>query len=448
MKPDNDTIAAIATATGRGGIGIIRISGALAEEIAKVLTGKLSTPRVAEVAYFKDQQGRHLDQGLMLYFPAPVSFTGESIIEIHGHGGAVVLDQILNRVIELGARMAQPGEFSQRAFLNDKIDLTQAEAIADLIDASSQKAVRAAVRSLEGDFSRKINSLLSELIELRMYVESAIDFPEEEIDFISEGKVEHKTQALLATVEKLIAGASQGKLLREGMTLVIAGKPNAGKSSLLNTLAQNESAIVTNIPGTTRDVLKETITIDGLPINIVDTAGLRESDDPVEQEGVRRAKSQIENADCILNIIDLSDKEDSFEKAYFENTNADIIYIFNKIDLLDRPTGIDETDDQIQIYLSAKTGVGVDLLRNKLKELVNYDSDVEGLFIARRRHLDALMRAKENISNGLQAIINTKAGELLAEDLLHAQNALNEITGEFSSDDLLGKIFSTFCIGK
>ena len=448
MKPDNDTIAAIATAAGRGGIGVIRVSGGLAEDIAKQLCGKLPNPRVADTAYFKDKQDRHLDHGLILYFPAPNSFTGESIIEIHGHGGGVVLDQILTRIIELGARVAEPGEFSQRAFLNDKIDLTQAEAIADLIDASSQKAARAAVRSLEGQFSSQINLLLSQLIELRMYVESAIDFPEEEIDFISEGKVQEKTQQLLEQVNRLLQTATQGKLLSDGMTVVIAGKPNAGKSSLLNALAQNESAIVTNIPGTTRDVLKETISIDGLPINIIDTAGLRESDDPVEQEGVRRATAQIKKADCILHIIDLNDKADNLANAYFENSNAKIIYVYNKIDLLDCPAKIDTVNDRKQIYLSAKTGDGINLLRNTLKELVNYDSDVEGLFIARRRHLQALAQAKENISNGLHAIKNTKAGELLAEDLHHAQNALNEITGEFSSDDLLGKIFSTFCIGK
>jgi len=344
--------------------------------------------------------------------------------------------------------VAEPGEFSQRAFLNDKIDLTQAEAIADLIDASSQKAARAAVRSLEGQFSSNINLLLSKLIELRMYVESAIDFPEEEIDFLSEGRVQDKTQHLLEQVDGLLHAATQGKMLSEGITVVIAGKPNAGKSSLLNMLAQNESAIVTNIPGTTRDVLKETISIDGLPVNIIDTAGLRKSDDPVEQEGVRRAKAQMENADCILHIIDFSDKQSTSINAYFEKTNAKIVYVYNKIDLVNIAASIDNENEQTRIYLSAKTGEGVDLLRNKLKELVDYDSDVEGLFIARRRHLQALARAKENISNGLQAIKNAKAGELLAEDLLHAQNALNEITGEFSSDDLLGKIFSTFCIGK
>ena len=448
MSTDNDTIAAIATAAGRGGIGVIRVSGQLSEVIAKQLCGKLSLPRVAEFARFKNRAGKQIDQGLILYFPAPSSFTGEPVIELHGHGGAVVLDQILNRVIELGARLAQPGEFSQRAFLNDKIDLTQAEAIADLIDASSQKAARAAVRSLEGEFSDKINSLLAMLIELRIYVESAIDFPEEEIDFISEGQVEQKTQTVLDQVDHLIESAEQGKLLREGMTVVIAGKPNAGKSSLLNALAQNQSAIVTDIPGTTRDILKETISIDGLPINIIDTAGLRDSDDPIEQEGIRRAKAQIQAADCVLNIIDTTTADKVSDKFDFEHTDVKIIYVYNKIDLIDQQSQVNKSENKAKIYLSAKTGEGLDQLRQQLKQLVGYESDAEGVFIARRRHLDALERARKNIANGIYVLKQAKAGELLAEDLLHAQNALNEITGEFGSDDLLGKIFSTFCIGK
>ncbi len=444
MNTSSETIAAIATAPGRGGIGVIRISGNRSEHIATELCEKLPAPRVVEFSNFLDHQGKHIDQGLVIYFPSPNSFTGESVIEIHGHGGMVVLDQILSRVIELGARLAEPGEFTQRAFLNDKIDLTQAEAIADLIDASSQKAVRAAVRSLEGEFSKKINALLQQLIELRMYVESAIDFPEEEIDFISEGQVEQKTQKLLNQVEELIAGAVQGKMLREGINVVIAGKPNAGKSSLLNLLAGAERAIVTDIPGTTRDVLKETISIDGLPVNIIDTAGLRDSDDPVEQEGIRRAQAQIDNADCLLNIIDVTEQE----KKPGKYSAAQIINVYNKIDLVDEPARLEQQSDQINIYLSVKQGDGIDLLQNQLKQIVGYDSNIEGLFIARRRHLDALDRAQRNINNGLRVLKQTGAGELLAEDLKQAQQALNEITGEFTSDDLLGKIFSTFCIGK
>ena len=448
MKPSSDTIAAIATAPGRGGIGVIRISGNQSEHIATQLCGKLPAPRVAKFACFLDHQGKHIDQGLMIYFPAPGSFTGESVVEIHGHGGMVVLDQILSRLIELGARLAEPGEFTRRAFLNDKIDLTQAEAIADLIDASSQKAVRAALRSLEGEFSQKVNEILRQLIELRMYVESAIDFPEEEIDFISEGQVEQKTQTLLCQVQDLIASATQGKILREGIDVVIMGKPNAGKSSLLNTLAGAERAIVTDIPGTTRDVLKETISIDGLPINIIDTAGLRDSDDPVEQEGVRRAQAQIKQADCLLNIIDVTDSDKEHQTRIISDSFAAQINVYNKIDLVDQSARLDRQNNQTNIYLSAKQKDGIDLLQQQLKQIVGYDSNVEGVFIARRRHLDALNRARKNISDGLNVLKKAAAGELLAEDLLQAQQALNEITGEFTSDDLLGKIFSTFCIGK
>ncbi len=447
MKPSSDTIAAIATAAGRGGIGVIRLSGALSEHIATKLCDHLPAPRLAQFTYFRDHQGKHIDQGLILYFPAPNSFTGESVIEIHGHGGRVVLDQILARVIELGARLAQPGEFTQRAFLNDKIDLTQAEAIADLIDASSQKAVRAAVRSLEGEFSNKIKQLLQQLIELRMYVESAIDFPEEEIDFLSEGNVAEKTQALSNQVEDLIASATQGKLLREGINVVIAGKPNAGKSSLLNALTGNQIAIVTDIPGTTRDVLRETVSIDGLPVNIIDTAGLRISDDPVEQEGVRRAQLQIENADCVLNIIDVTQQQ-SVESELVKQKSTRIINVYNKIDISGQQAIVEQDNSQTSIYLSAKTGAGVDLLQNELKQIVGYDSNTEGIFIARRRHLDALAKTQANINNGLNILTQTGAGELLADDLLQAQKNLNEITGEFTSDDLLGQIFSNFCIGK
>ena len=449
MDNDSDTIAAIATASGRGGIGIVRISGPLSNRIAKQFCKQLPAPRVSTLINITDKDSRLIDTALIVFFPAPNSFTGESVLEIHGHGGAMVLDQILMRVIELGARIARPGEFSKRAFLNDKIDLAQAEAIADLIDASSHKAARAAVRSLEGQFSAKINALLAELIELRIYVESAIDFPEEEIDFISEGQVGKKTKELLKQVKTLIENATQGKLLRDGMTIVIAGKPNAGKSSLLNALSGAQTAIVTEIPGTTRDLLKETISIDGLPLNIVDTAGLRDSDDPVEQEGIRRARNQIENADCILNVIDLTDRSHDSSDVIKASKNIPVINVFNKIDLSRQdPPGIETKDKQKSVFLSAKTGEGLAQLRAALKNLVGYDSGSEGVFIARRRHLDALNRVQQNITNGLNAIDKAQAAELLAEDLLHAQHALSEITGEFSSDDLLGKIFSSFCIGK
>ncbi len=448
MDNDTDTIAAIATAAGRGGIGIVRISGPMATRIAIELCQHPPRARVATLASIRDKNNRLIDTALAVFFPAPNSFTGEAVLEIHGHGGAMVLDQLLARVIELGARMARPGEFSQRAFLNEKIDLAQAEAIADLIDASSHKAARAAARSLEGGFSAKINALLDQLIELRMYVESAIDFPEEEIDFISEGQVAEKTNALLRQVRKLIDSATQGKLLRDGMTIVIAGKPNAGKSSLLNALAGVQTAIVTAIPGTTRDVLKETISIDGLPLNIVDTAGLRDSDDPVELEGIRRAKTQIQNADCILNVIDLTDAEPDTSEVITASEKVKLINVYNKIDLVDSHRASHRDDLHKQVYLSAKTGEGLAQLRDALKGIVGYDPGSEGVFIARRRHLDALNRVEQSISKGLTVILKAQAAELLAEDLLHAQHALGEITGEFSSDDLLGRIFSSFCIGK
>ena len=449
MDNDSDTIAAIATASGRGGIGIVRVSGPLSGHMAEMFCTRLPAPRVSTLASITDNNNRLIDSALLIFFPAPNSFTGESVLEIHGHGGAMVLDQILERVIELGARLARPGEFSERAFLNDKIDLAQAEAIADLIDASSHKAARAAVRSLEGQFSAKINALLEELIELRIFVESAIDFPEEEIDFISEGQVADKTRALLNKVNSLIENATQGKLLRDGMTIVIAGKPNAGKSSLLNALSGSQSAIVTEIPGTTRDLLKETISIDGLPLNIVDTAGLRDSDDPVEREGIRRARKQIDNADCVLNVIDLTDPGQDKEDVIMASEKITVINVYNKIDLTGADLStVDSKGLQQSVYLSAKTGQGLAQLRAVLKNLVGYDSGSEGVFIARRRHLDALNRVQKNIINGLTAIDNAQAAELLAEDLLHAQHALSEITGEFSSDDLLGEIFSSFCIGK
>lgn len=449
MDTVTDTIAAVATASGRGGIGVVRVSGPQTATIARQLCPRMPTPRVATRANISDNQGKLIDSTLVIYFPAPNSFTGESVLEIHGHGGAMVLDQLLMRVIELGARIAAPGEFSQRAFLNDKIDLTQAEAIADLIDASSHKAARAAARSLEGQFSEKINTLLGELTELRIYVESAIDFPEEEIDFISEGQVRDKTSNLLARVQSLLESAAQGKLLRDGMTIVITGKPNAGKSSLLNALSGAQAAIVTDIPGTTRDVLRESIIIDGLPVNVVDTAGLRDSDDPVEQEGIRRAKMQIENADCILNVIDLTAGLPAVSDTFDVDQAIPVVDVFNKVDLIEnRPDLIEIAGHHIPVFLSAKTGEGLSGLRDVLKNLAGYDSGSEGGFIARRRHLEALERVRMAIANGLAAIDRSQAGELLAEDLLHAQNALNEITGEFGSDDLLGKIFSSFCIGK
>jgi len=442
-----DTIAAIATPAGRGGVGIIRISGPQAAEISKTVAGVLPKPRVATLSDFRTVEEAVIDHGLVLYFPAPHSFTGEEVIELQAHGGPVVLDLILKSVLSSGARMARPGEFSERAFLNDKLDLAQAEAIADLIDSSSETAARAAMRSLDGEFSNTINQLLEKMIHLRMYVESAIDFPEEEIDFLSDGKVEQQLDQLKQATQTVFNSAKQGSILREGITLVIAGKPNAGKSSLMNRLAQREAAIVTDIPGTTRDVLREVISIDGIPLHLVDTAGLRESNDPIEQEGVHRARSEIERADIILHIIDCAqicnemNQEDDSLTVLPEAIPC--IDVYNKIDIF---SPVKETQDNA-VLVSAKTGQGFDQLNKIIKQMIGFDENNEGVFSARRRHLDALEQTLLHIKNS-QTHLNNQAGELVAEELKIAQACLGEITGEFSGDDLLGEIFSSFCIGK
>jgi tRNA modification GTPase len=445
----HDTIAAVATPPGRGGVGIVRISGEMSRSIAKAMIGTLPPARNAHFTKFRDAVGEAIDEGIALFFPAPHSFTGEDVLELHGHGGPVVMDMLLQRCLELGARLAQPGEFSQRGFLNDKIDLVQAEAIADLIDAESAAAARLASRTLQGVFSREIHQLLEQLIQLRLYVESAIDFAEEEIDFLSEGKVSANLQAIIDHTRHLQQSARTGRLLRDGMSLVIAGRPNAGKSSLMNALAGYESAIVTEIPGTTRDILRERIVIDGLPLHIVDTAGLRESDDPVEVEGVRRARAEIEQADRILWIFD--DQADPAHLALDRSVlpaQVPLTLVRNKIDLSGRSPGIHETEAGVEVAIAARDGIGLDLLIDHLKSCVGYQAPGEGEFIARRRHLDALQRALEHLDQGAGILAQQQAGELLAEDLRQAQQALSEITGEFSADDLLGRIFSTFCIGK
>jgi tRNA modification GTPase len=444
-----DTIAAIATPPGRGGVGIVRISGAKSLSIAESITGALPLPRHARFSRFRDQDGATLDEGIALFFPAPHSFTGEDVLELQGHGGPVVMDLLLQRCLQLGARLAQPGEFSQRAFLNDKLDLVQAEAIADLIDAESAAAARLASRTLEGVFSREIERLVEQLIQLRLYVESAIDFPEEEIDFLSDGKVSADLQAIIEQTRHLLRSAETGRLLRDGMTLVIAGRPNAGKSSLLNALAGYESAIVTEIPGTTRDILRERITIDGLPLHIVDTAGLRESDDPVELEGIRRARLQIEQADRILWVFD--DQADPAHLQLDRDTlpsQVPLTLVRNKIDLSGKSAAVCESEAGVEVAIAAREGLGLHLLIEHLKACVGYQTPGEGEFIARRRHLDALDRALEHLDQGNAMLDEHQAGELLAEDLRQAQLSLAEITGEFSADDLLGRIFSTFCIGK
>jgi len=445
-----DTIAAIATPPGRGGIGVLRVSGTLVRQIAAAMLGDVPTARHAGLRTFCDHDGAPLDQGLAIFFPGPASFTGEDVLELHAHGGPVLMDLLLARALQLGARVAQPGEFSQRAFLNDKLDLVQAEAIADLIDSGSQQAARAAMRSLQGDFSAHVHALLDALIQARMHIEAAIDFPEEELDFLADPQVRARLDHLSSLVDGILATAQQGALLREGMTVVIAGRPNAGKSSLLNALAGYDAAIVTPIPGTTRDALRERIAIDGMPLHIVDTAGLRDTTDLVESEGIKRAHREMAKADRILYVIDASAKLSQLELAKdLETLPRDIAVtlLYNKMDLASEVARI-TTGTPCALYLSAHTGDGVDSLRQHLKECMGYRETSASAFSARRRHLDALRRAQLNIATSIQLLVERRAGELMAEELRQAQQHLGEITGEFTSDDLLGKIFSSFCIGK
>lgn len=427
-------------------MGIIRVSGPLSKKIAEEILGKLPKPRYADYLPFLDQDKETIDSGLALYFVAPNSFTGEDVLELQGHGGPVVMDLLLQRVVSLGARVANPGEFSERAFLNDKVDLAQAEAIADLIEAGSERAAKSAVKSLQGEFSQCIDESVEALTHLRMYVEAAIDFPEEEIDFLSDGHVTKSLDKILEDMDKIFASAQQGVLLRDGMRVVLIGQPNTGKSSLLNALAGRDSAIVTHIAGTTRDVLREEINIDGMPLHVIDTAGLRESDDIVEQEGIKRTWIEIEQADRALLLVDdkmgVTADDEKIRQQLPKSLKVTIIR--NKIDL----TNNSSMENESQISLSAKSGDGVDLLREHLKKIMGYTGLTEGVFLARRRHLDALIRAKDLVLNGQKQLHESKAGELLAEDLRQAQHALGEITGFVSSDALLGKIFSSFCIGK
>ncbi|MCB1788977.1 MAG: tRNA uridine-5-carboxymethylaminomethyl(34) synthesis GTPase MnmE [Gammaproteobacteria bacterium] len=444
-----DTIAAIATPPGRGGVGIVRLSGPAVPAIAEGLLGALPAARYAKYAHFADADGSSIDQGIALYFRGPASFTGEDVLELHGHGGPVVMDMLLGRVLQLGARLAEPGEFSRRAFLNGKLDLAQAEAVADLIDSQTRAAARSAMRSLDGQFSTRVHVLVDGMIALRMYVEAAIDFPEEEIDFLADASLVQRLDALVADTADLLRHARTGRLLRDGMTLVIAGLPNAGKSSLMNALTGEESAIVTHIPGTTRDVLREQIDIDGLPVTLIDTAGLRESDDEVEREGVRRARAQIARADHALWVFDgISDADGHGLATADLPASLSVTRVRNKADISGKPVGITEGNGVIEIHLSAKTGEGVDLLREHLKHLMAYQGTDEGDFSARRRHLDAIEQARDALQRGEHALRHAQAGELLAEELRIAQQSLSTITGEFSADDLLGEIFASFCIGK
>ncbi|MBC3228849.1 tRNA uridine-5-carboxymethylaminomethyl(34) synthesis GTPase MnmE [Serratia fonticola] len=450
-----DTIAALATPPGRGGVGILRISGRGAKDVAVAVLGKLPKPRYADYLPFRDAEGNTLDQGIALWFPGPNSFTGEDVLELQGHGGPVILDLLLKRVLALpDVRIARPGEFSERAFLNDKLDLAQAEAIADLIDASSEQAARSAMNSLQGAFSIRIHQLVETLTHLRIYVEAAIDFPDEEIDFLSDGKIEAQLNGVMADLDGVRAEARQGSLLREGMKVVIAGRPNAGKSSLLNELAGREAAIVTDIAGTTRDVLREHIHIDGMPLHIIDTAGLREASDEVERIGIERAWNEIEQADRVLFMVD-GTTTDATEPAEIWPefmarlpSTLPITVVRNKADITGETLGLSEVNGHSLIRLSARTGEGIDLLRDHLKQSMGFTSNMEGGFLARRRHLQALEQAAQHLVQGKEQLVSAYAGELLAEELRLAQQALSEITGEFTSDDLLGRIFSSFCIGK
>ncbi len=462
---DQDTIAAQATPPGRGGVGIVRISGPKAAEVAQAVLGTVPKARYAYYGPFYDAvdnlddqnaqtHGAVLDEGLGIYFPGPNSFTGEDVLELQGHGGPVIIDLLLKRVLECGVRLARPGEFSERAFLNDKMDLAQAEAIADLIDSVSEQAARNAIRSLQGEFSNKVHDLVDKLTNLRIYVEAAIDFPEEEIDFLADGKVMGDLEAIQAELRQVLESASQGALMQEGMTVVIAGRPNAGKSSLLNALSGRDSAIVTDIAGTTRDVLREHIHIDGMPLHIIDTAGLRETTDEVEQIGVQRAWDEINKADKILLMADSTSTDSNephdiwpdFVDHLPKGTRMSVIR--NKIDQSGEAAGIDLSTNTPVIRLCAKSGEGVDKLKQHLKEVMGYTGTTEGGFSARRRHIDALNQAEEFLNNGHYQLLNMGAGELLAEDLRMSQLALGEITGHVSADDLLGKIFGSFCIGK
>ncbi|MEY4730405.1 MAG: tRNA uridine-5-carboxymethylaminomethyl(34) synthesis GTPase MnmE [Pseudomonadota bacterium] len=442
-----EVIAAIATAPGRGGIGVVRVSGKNLAAMAQALTEKNLVPRVATFTSFYSADKRALDQGLALFFPAPQSFTGEDVIELQGHGGNAVLQLILQRCIELGARIAQPGEFTRRAFLNDKLDLLQAESVADLIEASTAEAAQSAMRSLSGEFSQQIHSLVDGLTHLRALVEATLDFPEEEIDFIQVTDAANRLKQLRAQLDALLANAKQGQLLREGLQVVLIGQPNVGKSSLMNKLAGEDVSIVTPIAGTTRDSIKNLIIINGIAMHVIDTAGLRESDDEVEKIGIARTYAAIEKAGIVLVIRDTTQANHDYEDVIRKKLPASlpVVFVHNKIDLAKRTAQIEQRADGTHIYLSAKNGEGVDLLRQHLLQLAGWHNTGEGIYMARRRHTTALEQAAAHLTT---ALLQLSKPELFAEELRLAQARLSDITGEFSADDLLGEIFSRFCIGK
>ena len=444
-QPNADTIAAIATAPGRGGIGVVRVSGAQVPSVALALIGKLPPPRLATLANFIDIDGSVIDQGIVLYFAAPHSFTGEAVLELQGHGGPAVMQRLLARCLEIGARMAQPGEFTRRAYLNDKLDLAQAESVADLIDACSVQAAKSAMRSLQGEFSREIHTLVQGLIDLRMLVEATLDFPEEEIDFLEAAQAKEKLAAIREQVQRVLNKAKQGALLREGLHVVLIGQPNVGKSSLLNRLAGDEVAIVTPVAGTTRDTVREEIQIEGIPLHIIDTAGLRETQDEVEKIGIARTWAAVEKAQLAVVIIDATRGQAADDEAILSQLprGLPVLRVYNKIDLINEPLSPERAEGAV--YLSAKTGAGIEALHDRLLQLAGWQAAEEGVYTARERHLQALYSAQLNLETAGKS---WQQLDLLAEELKLAQNVLSSITGEFSADDLLGEIFSRFCIGK
>tara|TARA_B100001094_G_scaffold67387_1_gene63574 strand:+ start:701 stop:2053 length:1353 start_codon:yes stop_codon:yes gene_type:complete len=450
MLNDRNTIAAISTAQGQGGIGIVRLSGNDALKIAKKICSGTITPRHVGFHNFQDESQETLDQGIVLYFANPHSFTGEDVIEFQGHGGQAVLESILSLCIKYGAKLAEPGEFTKRAYLNNKIDLTQAESVIDVINATTLQAVKSASYSLTGKFSSKINSLLEKIISLRVYVEACIDFPEEEIDFLEQGKVIEKLHNIIAEIDAILDVAKQSELLKNGINLVLIGQPNVGKSTLLNALAGTEKAIVTKIPGTTRDLITSQISIKGIPINVIDTAGLRETEDEVEQLGINKTWEAIQTAHVAVLLVDITKGSGDYEEFILNKLPKDIkkLRLFNKIDLVTREASVENNNNEIIIYLSAKLENGIDLLKNTLIEKVsdNFHQDSEqSMILARSRHIYALNNVRQSVT---KALINKESSELLAEELTQAQHELSAITGDFTNDDLLGKIFSSFCIGK
>ena len=446
MPTIDDTIVALATPPGTGGVGVVRISGGDSGRIARAMLSSLPEPRVATFGTFADACGEPIDKGLALYFPAPASFTGESVLELHGHGGPVVMALLVEAATELGARRAEPGEFTKRAFLNDKLDLTQAEAVADLIESGTAQAARAALRSLNGAFSDAVHELAAELTAIRVYVEAAIDFPEEEIDFLGDTELAERLVRCAAAFESLLSRASVGRVMRDGYQVVIVGKPNAGKSSLMNRLSGEDTAIVTEIAGTTRDVLRERINIDGLAVELVDTAGLRDNPDRIEAEGIRRARRALAGADAVLWIQDATEAMPEYMEEPVRD-GVPVTIVRNKIDLSGDRAGLVEGDPPV-VMLSARTGDGLDALRRRIRDLAGFRDLGEGAFTARRRHVEALRDAQGRFEAGRAALRDARAGELLAEELRLAQQALGIITGEVTADDLLGRIFSEFCIGK